>query len=163
MRNTVILCLFSLFGLWAGASQAADPTLVVTDPMARAMPAVAPTSAVFFTLHNNTDRARVLVGAHSTAAKQVELHTHTMQDGMMAMRRVETIDVPAGGTVVFQPGGLHVMLIGLNHALEMGQRIDLTLEFADGGQMKLDVPVGNPGMGGQGMGQHNMHQHMNMQ
>ena len=157
MRNIFTVIMFSLFGLWASATQAADQTLQVTDAMARAMPEVAPTSAVFFTIHNGSDHPRVLVAAQSSAARSVELHTHTMHEGMMAMRRVPQIEIPAGQSVVFQPGGLHVMLIGLKHSLEMGQQIDLTLEFADGEKLNLMVPVGNPGMGGQG------HDHMHMQ
>lgn len=154
MRSKTLACLFTLAALLSGHVQAAEQQVQISEPIARAMPAVAPTSAVFLTVHNTGTRDRVLVGASSSAARQVELHTHSMQDGVMAMRRVPQVELPAGGTVVFQPGGLHIMLIGLNHALEDGKQIDLTLEFADGESLSLQVPVGQPGMGGQGHEHH---------
>lgn len=153
MRNTKLACLFGLAALWATAGHAAGPELQISNPIARAMPAVAPTSAIFLTLHNGSERDRLLTGASSSAARNVELHTHSMRDGMMAMRRVPQVEIPAGQSVTFQPGGLHIMLIGLNHALEDGQRIDLTLEFADGQRQSLQVPVGQPGAAHQ----HHMH------
>lgn len=160
MRHTLYACLLGLITVWGANAQAAEDGIQVSDAIARAMPAVAPTSAVFLTLHNDGDRDRALVGASSSAARNVELHTHTMSDGMMAMRRVPQVDIPAGQSVAFKPGGLHIMLIGLNHALEDGQQIDLTLEFADGQTMQLQVPVGQPGMGGGMGGMDHQHHHM---
>lgn len=158
MRSNVILALlFSLFGLYSVAGQAAGTEVQVSDAIARAMPAVAPTSAVFLTLHNPSDHDRALVGAKSSAARAVELHNHTMKDGMMVMRQVHEVRIPAGQTVSFHPGGLHIMLIGLNHALEDGQHIDLTLEFADGQTQTLKVPVGQPKAGGMNHMQHMDH------
>jgi copper(I)-binding protein len=160
MRSkAVALCLSALLGLATAAVQAAESTIQVTDPMARAMPAVAPASAAFFTLHNGSDRMRTLVAAHSSAAKKVELHTHTRQGEVMMMRPVPQIEIPAGETVVFQPGGLHVMLIGLNQALVEGDQIDLALEFADGERLELTVPVGNPAMPQHGEHHHGHHMH----
>ena len=104
-----------------------------------------------------TDKPQVVVAAQTSAARKAELHSHTMQDGMMVMRQLPQVEIPAGQTVTFQPGGLHIMLIGLNHALEDGQQIDLTLDFADGHKLELQVPVGQPGMPAQD------HQHMHMQ
>lgn len=160
MRYTTLACLFSLATLWGAISHAAEQPIQASGAIARAMPAMAPTSAVFLSLHNTTSKTRVLVGGHSSAAKAVELHTHTMQDGMMAMRQLQQIEIPAGQTVTFQPGDLHIMLIGLNHALEDGKRIDLTLDFADGEKLELQVPVGQPtppDMPGMDHKNHHMH------
>jgi copper(I)-binding protein len=57
------------------------------------------------------------------------------------MRKIELIELPAGKTTVLQPGGLHVMLIGLKQPLQEGGQIDLNLEYADGSQQQIDVPV----------------------
>jgi copper(I)-binding protein len=84
---------------------------------------------------------RALVGGSSPAAKVVELHTHTMEGGMMRMRQVEKIDLPAGKDVSLKPGGLHVMLIGLKQNLTPGENVPLTLKFADGSELTLDAPV----------------------
>lgn len=161
MRHAVLICLFTLLPLLTQPATAADTQVTASDAIARAMPKVAPTSAVFLTLHNAGDKDLILTGASSSAARNVELHNHTMQDGMMAMRRVERIDIPAGQSVVFQPGGLHIMLIGLEKDLKAGEQIDLTLEFADAAPLQLSVPIGTPKPAGMGMG--HQHQHMQMQ
>ncbi|MFD2112499.1 copper chaperone PCu(A)C [Thiorhodococcus fuscus] len=119
----------------------------VADPYARAVPPGQPNSAVFMTLSNPSQQDRVLVGAESSVAETVELHTHIQADGMMQMRRIERIDLPAGQSVELAPGGLHVMLIGLQHPLDPEATIDLTLVFDDGDRMALKVPVRRIEMG----------------
>lgn len=98
-------------------------------------------SASFMTLNNSEAKAVALVAGNSSAAKVVELHNHINEDGVMKMRQVEQIEIPASGTVTLQPGGYHVMLIGLNKDLMEGDNIDLNLEFSDGSQQSLTVPV----------------------
>ena len=75
------------------------------------------------------------------AAEVVELHTHSMKDGMMQMRRVEKIDIPAGAETKLQPGGLHVMMIGLKQELKPEQEVTLTLVFEDGSKAEVTAPV----------------------
>jgi copper(I)-binding protein len=62
----------------------------------------------------------------------------------MRMRQVSSIDVPAGGTVSLQPGGLHIMLIDLKEPLRQGETFPLTLTFAKAGKVAVDVPVKSP-------------------
>jgi len=121
------------------ATQGAE--MAIGDPYARAVPPGQPNSAVFMTLENRSDQDQVLVAAESDVSEIVELHTHIEEGGMMRMRQVEKIEVPANETVTLQPGGLHVMLIGLQQALEPGQTIDLTLVFEDGSRMPVQAPV----------------------
>jgi hypothetical protein len=92
-------------------------------------------------LTNNGDADRALVAAESDAAATVELHTHTMADGMMQMRKIERIDLPVSERVVLQPGGLHVMLIGLTEQLMPGMDVALTLVFDDGSRTAVSAPV----------------------
>jgi len=113
----------------------------VEDPYARAVPPGQPNSAVFMVLTNNGDADRALVAAESDAAATVELHTHTMADGMMQMRKIERIDLPVSERVVLQPGGLHVMLIGLTEQLMPGMDVALTLVFDDGSRTAVSAPV----------------------
>ena len=122
--------------------------LTVNDPYVRAVPPGQPNSAAFMGLVNGTGAPRALVGGRSDVAEVVELHTHTMEDGMMKMRRVERIDLPAGETVTLDPGGLHVMLIGLKRGLKPGDQIDLTL---DSGRWRRPQGAG-PGARGPGHG-----------
>lgn len=113
----------------------------VTDPYARAVPPGQPNSAVFMSLRNSSRDARALVAAESGAANTVELHTHVKEGGMMRMRKIERIDLPAGETVTLQPGGLHVMLIGLTQALEPDASVDVTLIYDDGSKDRIKAPV----------------------
>ncbi|MCF7983873.1 MAG: copper chaperone PCu(A)C [Thiohalocapsa sp.] len=142
MRKTLAAAwlISSGFGLFGQAALAGD-ALNVGDPYARAVPPGQPNSAVFMQIENGGSEDRALVSAQSPAADVVELHTHRMQDGMMQMRRVERIALPAGETVTLEPGGLHVMLIGLKQQLSPGDEVDLTLGLDDGSSVVLTAPV----------------------
>jgi len=115
--------------------------VTVTAPRARAMPPGTPNSGAFMTFHNGGTVAVKLMSAKATVSKSVELHTHVMEDGMMRMRQISEIVVPPGEDVVLQPGGLHVMFIGLNGSLEEGRSFPLTLVFSDGSTKVVKVPV----------------------
>ena len=132
----------SLLALGLSSARAQDQaTIQVLDPYARAVPPGQPNSAVFLTLTNPSAQPRALVAGASPVAEVVELHTHVHEDGMMRMRRVERIEVPPGGSVNLEPGGLHLMLIGLKGNLEPGDQVDLTLSFDDGSETRVLAPV----------------------
>lgn len=139
MRGLVQLGLATLLAGSALVARAAD--IGIDDPYARAVPPGQPNSAVFMTLTNHGKAERALVGAESRAAATVELHTHVVEQGMMAMRRIERIALPAGQPVELQPGGLHVMLIGLRQPLEPGAEVALTLVYDDGSTASVLAPV----------------------
>jgi copper(I)-binding protein len=113
----------------------------IGDPYVRAVPPGQPNSAVFMSLENQTGTSQALVGAESAVSESVELHTHVEEGGMMRMRRIEKVEIPAGETVTLKPGGLHVMLLGLKQPLEPGETVDLTLIFEDGSRMPVQAPV----------------------
>jgi copper(I)-binding protein len=72
-----------------------------------------------------------LVAVTSPVAKVVEIHTMSHEGGMMKMRAVDAIPVPAGKRVELSPGGYHVMLMDLGQPLKEGDKVRLTLTFAD--------------------------------
>lgn len=110
-------------------------------PYARAVPPGQPNSAIFMQLQNKDSKAHALVKASSTASEVVELHTHLNEGGVMKMRKVEKIDLPAGETVALKPGSFHIMLIGLKKPLKAGESVDLTLTFEDGTTLATSAPV----------------------
>lgn len=116
----------------------------VHQPFVRLMPPMQPNTAAFMRLENASLNDRVLVGAVSDVAEAVELHTHSVVDGMMQMRQVQHIDLPAGDTVALQPGGLHIMMIGLKAPLEDGQLVEITLRYDDGTEQSIKAPVRHP-------------------
>lgn len=106
--------------------------LSVDDAYVRVVPPGQKNTGVFMTLHNPSDKVRSIISAESNSAEIVELHTHINEDGMMKMRRIEKIDIPAKGMTMLKPGGLHVMLIGLTEEIVEGNPVEITLVFANG-------------------------------
>lgn len=103
---------------------AAEP-VTVKDAWVR-MPAPGQTVAgAYMTLSARSKSA--LVSVASPVAARGELHSMTMESGVMKMRGVERIDVAAGRTVTLEPGGLHVMLVDLKRQLKPGEKVPLTL------------------------------------
>ena len=74
-----------------------------------------------------------LVAVSTPLAEKVELHRSTMEEGVHRMEAVESIVVPAGGSVALAPGGLHVMLVGLKFMLMAEETIPVTLTFERSG------------------------------
>ena len=149
--SLALLLVPSLFAKVCIAGSAAD-LIGVADPYARAVPPGQTNSAVFMTLSNGSGEEHALVAAESGIADAVELHNHVMDGGMMRMRRMERIDLGAGETVTLEPGGMHVMFIGLARQLEPGQQVELTLIFDDGSRTRLEVPVRKVTVGKRGGG-----------
>ncbi len=137
----------TLAALFASSFAFANNDINIVEPYARATPPSVPNSAIFLTLENHKMEERTLVSASSDAADKVELHNHTMVDGMMKMRQVENIKIAAHKSAVLQPGGLHIMLFGLKKQLVEGEEISLTLTFANGATQSLSVPVKKVMMG----------------
>jgi copper(I)-binding protein len=73
----------------------------------------------------------VLVAVASPVAAKAELHTMTMDGGVMKMRPLDKLDLPAGKAVNLKPGGHHVMLIDIKRELKAGERVPLTLTVQD--------------------------------
>ena len=117
----------------------------IVEPWARASAGMAMVGAAYLTLENTGATADRLVEAASPVATKTELHTHLVEGDIMRMRAVESIDLPPGEIVQFQPGGLHVMLIGLTAPLQMGEHFPLTLTVAEGGTTTVEVEVLQPG------------------
>lgn len=120
--------------------------LVVENPWARE--SVTRTGAAYLTVRNEGSAADRLIGVASEAADRVELHASTVQDGVMRMRAVEAVEVPAGGEAVLAPGGLHLMLIGLKAPLEEGGSFGLTLSFEKAGAVEVTATIEDIGHGG---------------
>jgi len=128
------------------AFAADSDALKVENPYARAVPPTAQNSGAFMVLRNESDRPIKVVDAESDVSKVTELHTHIHDKGVMRMRRVESIEVPAKGTVVLQPGGYHVMLIGLKHPLKPGDPVHIELRLGDGSKASVDLKARHTGM-----------------
>lgn len=135
---------FLLLALAALASHAAETQragLEIADGYVREMPPGHPVSGAFFTLRNHGEAPLHIVGGHCDCADGVELHRHQQSGGMMRMEAVPEVVIAPGQTFEFQPGGYHVMLIGLTRPLQAGDQVTLTLLDADGGKHRQHLPV----------------------
>ena len=115
--------------------------LRIDHPYARPTPPGARTGAAYFTVRNVGNTADRLLGATTSAAKSVELHSMSMEGNVMKMRAVPGIDIPAGGRVAFAPNGYHAMLVDLAQPLKVGDKIPLTLRFEHGGAVSIVAAV----------------------
>ncbi len=118
----------------AMAIDVADAYVQMTPPGIRV-------SAAYLTVRNGGDRDMRLVAAFCPSAGATELHNHIDDAGVMRMRQVKEILVPAKGEVALKPGGYHVMLIDMKTPLKEGDKLAITLTFADGSSKTLEAPV----------------------
>jgi len=134
-----------LFGIaaFAVAASALAGTLQVRDARAIATVPGQSVAAAYMTIASPS--AARIVSAKSDAAESVQIHVMSMQDGIMRMRRLEVLDLPAGREIRLAPGGTHVMLAGLKHPLRAGGAVELSLAVvgADGERrvVRLNLPV----------------------
>ena len=142
------LALFAVLLFVAGAASAQIASVEVSDAWARATPGQAEIGAVYLTLESPIpDR---LTGLSTPIASIAQLHTTTMQGGIMKMARLAALDLPAGQPVKLAPGAMHIMLIGLTDKLHPGQSFPLTLLFDKAGKQEVTVSVAQEGAMGPG-------------
>jgi periplasmic copper chaperone A len=99
-------------------------------------------SAAYFVINNYEEEADVLLSANSDVAQNVEVHeSYEHEDGMIGMREVRDLEIPAQSTVRFEQGGLHIMLIQLTRQLRDGDTFELTLSFENHGEVSFDILV----------------------
>ena len=142
LARPLAAALAALLTLAPAPSRADEAPVVVTDPYARETPPNAKVGGVYMTLANRGPAIR-LTGVRSDAARMAQIHVHEMDaSGVMRMRRVEDgIALDPDATVRMEPGGLHIMLMGLEKPLRRGGTVDLALEFDDGSTVDVAVPV----------------------
>jgi copper(I)-binding protein len=136
----------SFFPAQAGAAEAKAGDIAIVDAWSRATPAKS--GGIFVTLRNDGASDDKLVGVSTTVAKMADLHETIKEDGIMKMRPVDGITVPAHGTVALQPGGYHIMLMGLSKPLTAGETFPVTLTFAKAGAVTVTVAVKTAGASG---------------
>lgn len=136
----VMLFLLACAGAAAGDGMKSGGISVV-EPYAFASIGKVPNGAGFLAIRNEGNQDDVLIGVTSDFARRNELHTHLHQNGRMMMRPVERIEIPAGATVKLEPGGDHIMLMGLDGPLKAGERRNLTLVFEKAGELAIELII----------------------
>ena len=149
------LFLFGTLGFFflacGGEEAPSEPGILVENPWARAMPLLQgeggseTNSALYLTLRNDGGSGDRLLGGVTPVARAVEVHESYLEDDLMKMRRVASLDLPPSSITELKPGGLHIMLLGLTQPLTEGEELEVTLQFEVSGSIVLSVPVLGPG------------------
>jgi len=100
------------------------------------------TGAVFMRISNDGGQADRLMGGGTDVAEAVEIHETVMDGEVMRMQMLpQGIEIPAGGEVMLKPGGFHVMLIGMQRDLSVGDTFEIELLFENAGSRVVTVEV----------------------
>ena len=139
----------------AGVAHAGDISL--ENPWSRAAPTGAPVGAGYVTLKNTGNTGDKLVSATADVAGKVEIHEMAMDNGVMKMRPVHGLEIPAGKSVELKPGGYHIMFMQLKKPLVAGEKVNGTLTFEKAGAVPVEYTIKAMSAGAGGMPGHKSH------
>lgn len=131
------------FVAMAVAACGGGDSLEVVDPWGRTSPMNAEAGAFYMTIENGTDAEDRVLSATSDRCTMIELHNSSMNDeGVMSMAPApEMFVVPAGGTLVLEPAGLHVMCMGLTSPLVEGETVEIAMEMEQAGAVTVEAVI----------------------
>lgn len=126
--------------------------IVLEDPWSAATPSGASVAAGYVTIRNTGATAERLLSASTPRANRTEVHEMSMDNGVMRMRPLQFISIPAGGAVTFAPGGTHIMFTDIDAPFTEGATIPVTLRFERQGEVQATFIV-------RARGSHGAHTH----
>jgi len=141
-RITFCLPVCTAILLFSGLARA---EVSVEHAWVRMPPPVADTAAAYMTLRNGGDRDVVIAGISSDASETAGIHSMRKQGAMIRMSAANGMTIPAHGSVKLEPGGMHLMLIGLKRVLKPGHEVILVLRFVNAPMLRIVAPVRDPG------------------
>jgi copper(I)-binding protein len=150
MKNIYLFCLLLLcsficfFGQANPVSEKQYSTLSVEQAYIRATIPGASNSSAYMVIENTGEKTITLLSASSKVSPRIEIHEHTMADGMMRMRKLNSIDIKPKERVKLQPSGLHLMVFDVKTPLKAQQQVELTLNFSNNESVSVQVPVYSP-------------------
>ena len=98
-------------------------------------------TAAYMTINNNSDKAVTLQKVSSSISDRIEIHEHSMADGMMRMNEVAEININARSKVTLQPSGLHLMIFSVKQKITEQDVVTLTLHFSNKTKVNIQLPV----------------------
>ena len=144
------LACFAFDQIAALASDVTLSDLTIQHPWTRATPGGAQVAGGYLTIVNRGKTPDRLVGGSFDAASTFELHSMSMNDGVMTMRPIGPLEIPAGGSVTLDPSAKHIMFTGLKHGLKKGDAVPGTLTFERAGTVAVQFTVESIGARGPG-------------
>jgi periplasmic copper chaperone A len=166
LSAALILVLAQLAASPAPAKDYDVGSIHITQPWARATPKGASSGAAYMTVTNNGSAPDRMSCVSSDASRECQIHSMTMEGGVMKMRPVEGgLEIKPGETVTLKPSGFHVMLVNLKHPLTQAAQVKVTFKFEHAGTVDVECPVeamGAPAPGAAGNGGGMMQGHGSM-
>lgn len=117
---------------FSSALVVAQAAVEVTNAVVRPLIPGQTNTAVYLELSNQTRRDQTLVAVTTSAASVAEVHQTMQHHDMMKMEKMDGLEIPQGEIVRLMPGGLHIMLMGVDAEELNDGEIDLTLTFESG-------------------------------
>ncbi|GGF77419.1 hypothetical protein SAMN05216376_11312 [Mameliella alba] len=136
MKRLAVLALSLMMPLAASAGG-----LTVSDAFVPMAPPGVMAHAAYFKLTNDSPETRRLIGVRAEGYAMAHLHRSVEMGDVATMSAVDAIDIAPGQRIVFTPGGLHVMLMHPAAKQAEGDTVLLTLTFANGETLPVQVPV----------------------
>ncbi len=134
--------LIAILLLTTACSSGASGGVVVSGAWARPAVSAAEPTAAYLTITNGSNQADTLLSVSSPAAQSIEMHqTSIDSSGMAGMASLDHVDVAAGATVTFEPGKMHLMVMGLTGPLAIGDALELDLVFEHAGTIVVHAQV----------------------
>ena len=131
---------FSLILLGMGCSDRDISSVTIKNAWVRQNIPPQTMTAAYLAIHNE-GMATALISASTPVAEVAEIHVMTIDGNIMRMKKIDRLPIPEDGSATLQPGGNHLMLIGLRRDLAAGDSLALTLSFANGQVRTLRAPV----------------------
>jgi copper(I)-binding protein len=127
MKKTLGPARWALFAVLTVSATASMAEVTVSDPWIRGTVAGQSETGAFMTIRS-TEKLK-LMRVSSPVAQKVEIHKMEMNQGVMRMRPMNDLEIPANSAVALEPGSFHVMLLGVSKPLTAGEKVPLTLQF----------------------------------
>ncbi len=136
----VFICFYLWLLLWMGCSDQRISAITIKNARVRQNIPPQTLTAAYLSVHNRGP-ATALISASTPGAQVAEIHVVTTDGNIMRMKKIDRLPIPANGSATLQPGGNHLMLIGLKRDLTPGDSLDLTLAFAHGQVQTVRAPI----------------------
>lgn len=150
MKSHYLFCLLLLcnficfFGEANPISEKKNSMFLIEKAYIRATIPGTSNSSSYMEIENKAEKTMTLLSVNSDISPRIEIHQHTMVDGMMRMRKLNSIDINPKERVKLQPSGLHLMLFDVKKPLKARQHVELTLNFSDNVSVTMQMPVYSP-------------------
>lgn len=139
--NKTLLSALALFLSSISTNTIASNGINIENAWIAEAPPVSKVHAGYLTLHNHTDEKRVLTGISSDSYNSIEMHLSIEKDGIASMQRKDKIEIDAGSSFEFKPGGYHLMLFTPAGKYKQGDTIKLSFQFDDGSTESVNASV----------------------